>query len=103
MSIRERADLLFEARWLLPIAPANTALAEHAVAVTAGRIVAVGPAAQLRERFETGERVVRERHALLPGLVNEIGRASCRERVEIAVVAVAAKRKGTGSGVPWAG
>src|SRR5438874_2450355 len=70
MSIRERADLLIEARWLLPIAPANTALAEHAVAVTAGRIVAVGPAAQLRERFETGERVVRERHALLPGLVN---------------------------------
>src|SRR5256886_6132515 len=70
MSIRERADLLIEARWLLPIAPANTALAEHAVAVTAGRIVAVGPAAQLRERFETGERVVRERHAVVPGLGN---------------------------------
>src|SRR5437762_491315 len=75
MSIEERADLLIEARWLLPIAPANTALAQHAVAVTAGRIVAVGPAAQLRERFETGERVVRERHALLPGLVNAHTRA----------------------------
>ena len=53
MSIRERADLLIEARWLLPIAPANTALADQAVAVTAGRIVALGPAAQLRARFET--------------------------------------------------
>src|SRR5256885_1794495 len=70
MSIEERADLLIEPRGLLRIAPANTALAQHAVAVTAGRIVAVGPAPQLRERFETGERVVRERHALLPGLVN---------------------------------
>src|SRR5256885_15240952 len=70
MSIKERADLLIEARWLLPIGPATTALAEHAVAVSAGRIGAVGPGAQLRERFETRERVVRERHALLPGLVN---------------------------------
>src|SRR5205814_5784615 len=75
MSIKERADLLIEARWLLPIAPVNTALAGHAVAVSAGRIVAVGPVAQLRERFETRERVVRERHALLPGLVNAHTRA----------------------------
>jgi hypothetical protein len=46
MSTRECADLLIEARWLLPIAPANTTLADHAVAVCAGRIVAMGPAAQ---------------------------------------------------------
>ena len=74
-AIRERADLLIEARWLLPIAPANTARADHAVAVAAGRIVAFGPTAQLRERFESRERVVRERHALLPGLVNAHTRA----------------------------
>jgi len=75
MSTRERAELLIEARWLLPIAPANTALADHAVAVSAGRIVAVGPSAALRARFEIRERVVRERHALLPGLVNAHTRA----------------------------
>jgi 5-methylthioadenosine/S-adenosylhomocysteine deaminase len=75
MSTRECADLLIEARWLLPIAPANTALADHAVAVSAGRIAAMGPAAQLRARFEIRERVVRERHALLPGLVNAHTRA----------------------------
>ncbi len=61
MSTRERAELLIEARWLLPIAPANTALADHAVAVSAGRIVAIGPATQLRTRFEIREHVVRER------------------------------------------
>ncbi|HLQ08688.1 MAG TPA: amidohydrolase family protein [Steroidobacteraceae bacterium] len=75
MSTRERAELLIEARWLLPIAPANTALADHAVAVSAGRIVAIGPSAALRARFEIRERVVRERHALLPGLVNAHTRA----------------------------
>jgi len=76
MSTRESAELLIEARWLLPIAPANTALADHAVAVSAGRIVAVGPSAALRARFEIRERVVRERHVLLPGLVNAHTRAS---------------------------
>src|SRR5205085_2533406 len=70
------ADLLIEARWLLPIAPANVALAEHALAVSAGRILAVGPAAELRERFEAREHVVRSRHVLLPGLVNAHTHAS---------------------------
>ena len=70
MQLRQPADLLIEARWVLPIAPRNIALAEHAVAIAAGRILALGPAAELRERFEAREHVVREGHALLPGLVN---------------------------------
>src|SRR3979409_1586431 len=64
------ADLLIEARWVLPIAPVNTVLADHAVAVTAGRIVALGPHAQMNARFAPRERVVRRDHALLPGFVN---------------------------------
>jgi 5-methylthioadenosine/S-adenosylhomocysteine deaminase len=68
--VRERAELLIEARWLLPVAPANVALSEHALAIGAGRILALGPAAQLRERFEAREHVLRPRHVLLPGLVN---------------------------------
>ncbi len=70
------ADLLIEPRWLLPVAPANTVLADHALAVSAGRILAVGPAAELRARYEARERLVRERHVLLPGLVNAHTRAS---------------------------
>ncbi len=75
MSTREPADLLIEARWLLPIAPA-AALADHAVAVSAGVISAVGPSAELRARFAPREHVVRERHALLPGLVNAYTRTA---------------------------
>ena len=71
----ETVDLLIEPRWLLPIAPLNSALTGAAVAISAGRIVAVGPAAELRGRFRPLQRVLRERHALLPGLVNAHTRA----------------------------
>ena len=63
-------DLLIQARWVLPIAPVNTALADHAIAVSDGRIVAVGPIAEMNLRFSARDRIVRDEHALLPGLVN---------------------------------
>jgi 5-methylthioadenosine/S-adenosylhomocysteine deaminase len=75
MSTRETADLLIEPRWLLPIAPANRVLEAQTVAVAGGRILAVGPAAELRQRFAPREHVLRERHALLPGFVNAHTRA----------------------------
>lgn len=72
----EPVDLLIEARWVLPIAPVNTVLADHAVAVVSGKIVALGPIAQMNERFEPRDRVVRRGHALLPGFVNAHTRAA---------------------------
>jgi 5-methylthioadenosine/S-adenosylhomocysteine deaminase len=70
MTPRETADLLIEPRWLLPVAPANVVLEGHAVALRGGRILAVGPASELRQRWAPRECLVREQHALLPGLVN---------------------------------
>ena len=70
MSKPQPADLLIEPRWLLPIAPANTVLERHAVVVAGGCILALGPAAELHARFLPREHVRRERHALMPGLVN---------------------------------
>jgi 5-methylthioadenosine/S-adenosylhomocysteine deaminase len=70
MSTRVAADLLIEARWLLPIAPVNGVLAAHAVVVSDGRILALGPAAELRTRFAPRQELLRPRHVLLPGLVN---------------------------------
>ena len=64
--MREPADLLIEPRWLLPMAP-GVVLEGHALAIGAGRILALGPAAQLRARFEAREHLRREHHALLPG------------------------------------
>ena len=76
MPPKESADLVIEPRWVLPIAPVNTVLIDHAVAVTAGRIVAVAPVAEIDARFEPRERVARRTHALLPGLVNAHTRAA---------------------------
>jgi 5-methylthioadenosine/S-adenosylhomocysteine deaminase len=73
---KESVDLVIEPRWVLPIAPINTALTDHAVAVTAGRIVAVAPAEQINARFDPREHVVRSEHALLPGFVNAHTRAA---------------------------
>ncbi len=76
MPPKDSVDLVIEPRWVLPIAPHNTALTDHAVAVTAGRIVAVGPCEQINATFEPRERVVRADHALLPGFVNAHTRAA---------------------------
>ena len=72
----EPVDLLIEARWVLPMAPVNTVLANHAVAVTGGKIVALGPIAEMSERFGARDRVVRREHALMPGFVNAHTRAA---------------------------
>ena len=75
MPIADTAEFLIEPRWLLPVAPGNAVLEGHAVAVGGGRILALGPAAELRQRYPTHARLVRERHALVPGLVNAHTRA----------------------------
>jgi 5-methylthioadenosine/S-adenosylhomocysteine deaminase len=75
MATSDIVDFLIEPRWLLPVAPGNAVLEGHAVAVGGGRIRAVGPAAELRHQYPARARIVRERHALLPGLVNAHTRA----------------------------
>jgi 5-methylthioadenosine/S-adenosylhomocysteine deaminase len=72
----QSADLLITPRWLMPVAPANVALEGQAVAVTGGRIVDVGPIAEVEARFDARERVTRSNHVLLPGFVNAHTRAS---------------------------
>jgi 5-methylthioadenosine/S-adenosylhomocysteine deaminase len=76
MPPKESVDLVIEARWVLPIAPVNTVLTDYAVAVSAGRIVAIAPTAEVNAIFEPRERVTRGNHALLPGFVNAHTRAA---------------------------
>jgi 5-methylthioadenosine/S-adenosylhomocysteine deaminase len=63
-------DLLIGARWVIPVEPAGSVLADHSVAVDEGRIVAVLPSAQAGRRYEAREHVRLDKHALIPGLVN---------------------------------
>ena len=48
-------DLLIEARWIIPIEPANVVLENHAVAVDKGRIVAILQQSDANTRFSPKE------------------------------------------------
>ena len=66
----QSCDLLIEAGWVVPVVPHGVVLENHAVAVTAGTIVAVLPIAEARQIFNPRETVSRPDAALIPGLVN---------------------------------
>ncbi len=65
----EFIDLLIEPRWIAAVDP-DVVLKNHAVAVHDGRIIAVLPGGEARDRFDPGKRVVLADHILIPGLVN---------------------------------
>jgi 5-methylthioadenosine/S-adenosylhomocysteine deaminase len=65
-----RADLVIDARWVLPVEPEDAVLADHSVVVDRGRIVAVVPTDAIAASFAPAERVSLPEHALIPGLVN---------------------------------
>ena len=65
----QRVDTLICAAHVVPVAP-RAVLADHAVAIDAGRIVALLPTKEALARFEARTLVSLERHALIPGLVN---------------------------------
>ena len=66
-------DRLISAAWVLPIAPENVALADHAVAFADQEIVAVGPTAELTARYPEAEHEALGEQILSPGLVNAHG------------------------------
>jgi 5-methylthioadenosine/S-adenosylhomocysteine deaminase len=66
----ESIDLLIEPRWLIPVEPHGTVLESHGVAIHRGKIVAVIPAREARQRYQPTSLVALPQHVLIPGLVN---------------------------------
>jgi 5-methylthioadenosine/S-adenosylhomocysteine deaminase len=65
----EAIDLLIESRWIAAVAP-DVVLINHAVAVHNGRIVALLPSNEARNRFKASEKITLDDHILIPGLIN---------------------------------
>src|ERR1700682_595569 len=65
----QTVDTLICAAHVVPVEPRGV-LVDHAVAVSGGRIVAVLPTAKALAEVAAREVVRRERHVLIPGLVN---------------------------------
>ncbi|MGH8401559.1 MAG: TRZ/ATZ family hydrolase, partial [Gammaproteobacteria bacterium] len=66
----DSVDLLIHARWVIPVEPHDVVHEHHAVAVRDGRIVALLPSSQARERFTAQDIVELSSHVLIPGLIN---------------------------------
>jgi 5-methylthioadenosine/S-adenosylhomocysteine deaminase len=64
------ADLLIHPQWLIPVDPGDRELADHAVAVAEGRILAVLPASEARRTITAAQVIELPGHALIPGLIN---------------------------------
>jgi len=63
-------QLLIEAGYVVPVQPHGAVLEDYAVAITAGRIVALLPREQARGRFQAEHIISRPESVLMPGLVN---------------------------------
>ncbi len=72
----KHCDLLVSAPWILPVAPHNVALVDHALAIDAERIVALAPQVELEAAYEPRQRLHLPHHILTPGLVNAHGHAA---------------------------
>lgn len=69
-TMNEAVDLIINARWIVPVEPADTVLERHAVVIRGGIIVAVLPIDEARKRYSATETVELKEHALIPGLIN---------------------------------
>jgi 5-methylthioadenosine/S-adenosylhomocysteine deaminase len=65
-----RIDTLLTARWIIPVVPQGVVLQDHALAVQAGRIIDLLPAAAAVEKYQPAQCEAFPRHVLIPGLVN---------------------------------
>ena len=64
------ADLILEARWIIPVEPANTQLEHHSVVIKKGRIIDLLPTHTARTRYSASDTRELNDHVLIPGLIN---------------------------------
>jgi len=69
-------DLIINARWMVPVIPAETVLTDHSVLINKGEIVAIIPSADVESNYalsEDGKHWDLKDHILIPGLINSHG------------------------------
>lgn len=72
-----QADLIIDARWIVPVVPTGRVLEHASLAMADGRILAVGSRAAVHaDHPATTTLALDGHHALLPGLVNAHGHAA---------------------------
>ena len=63
-------DCLVEAKWIIPVEPADTILHQHAIVIDKGIILDLLPACQARLQYQPRQLVTLNNHVIIPGLIN---------------------------------
>ncbi len=71
-----QVDQILNCRWLLPIAPENTILEHHSIAINAGKIIAVAATATIKQEYKSNNNIDLLDHVVTPGFVNSHTHAS---------------------------
>lgn len=66
----EKADLIVNARWVVPVEPPGVVLDNQAIVISEGRIIAIAPQSESALQFTADTVIQRNEHAVIPGLVN---------------------------------
>jgi 5-methylthioadenosine/S-adenosylhomocysteine deaminase len=66
----QAADTLIEARWIIPVEPANQILEQHTLVILDGKILDILPTPTARNRYSSQNLHHLSDHLLIPGLIN---------------------------------
>ena len=66
----QHIDQLIHAQYVIPVEPTGSALAAHSIAIDQGRIAAILPTIDARQRFTAAREIDCRQHAVIPGLIN---------------------------------
>ncbi len=66
----EKIDALIHAKWIIPCDTQQTVLENHALAIHAGKIIAILTSAEALKKYDAKTSATYKDHAVMPGLVN---------------------------------
>ena len=69
-------DNLINARWIIPVRPANTVLENHSIAIKGGVIIDILSQHQAAQRYRAEHSTDLPQHVITPGLINAHGHAA---------------------------
>lgn len=72
----QTVDLIVHATWVVPVNEQRDVLADHAVVVDQGKILAILPSSQVSEQYHAHTEQTLTGRAIIPGLINSHGHAA---------------------------
>ncbi|MCH1551787.1 MAG: hypothetical protein L7T19_11540, partial [Pseudomonadales bacterium] len=74
--VMNKCDLIVNAAWILPVAPVNTVLTHHSLAISGNVITAIGPKTEIQATYHPQQTINLDNHIVMPGLINAHGHAA---------------------------